>query len=235
MFQSMNKRFIFHSFRASVGMVVFFLIPPPTVLKKNLQKILSSSFSSKCRLMLRNKTQNIEDTRSKFLVPYCNNIDAIDVYIRKVVSEKEIKLKEFNFKVLHGILACNVNLKRWKIKEIDECDVCRLPQTIEHLLFTCRYVAPLWQIVDSVFDINVSFETILGVDDFCEYDNIVTLICFLIYKEWLILSLENKSRKSNIMFLWFKNELITRLRIFEKCTKFSVKEIANIDALIEYL
>ena len=37
------------------------------------------------------------------------------------------------------------------------------------------------------------------------------------------------------MFLWFKNELITRLRIYEKCTKFSVKEIANIDALIEYL
>ena len=28
-----------------------FLIPPPTVLKKNLQKILSSSFSSKCRLI----------------------------------------------------------------------------------------------------------------------------------------------------------------------------------------
>ena len=32
-------------------MMVFFLIPPPTVLKKNLQKILSSSFSSKCRLI----------------------------------------------------------------------------------------------------------------------------------------------------------------------------------------
>ena len=113
--------------------------------------------------------------------------------------------------------------------------MCRLPQTTEHLLFTCRYVAPLWRKVDSVFDINVSFETILGVNDFCEYDNIVTLICFLIYKEWLVLSLENKSRKSNIMFLYFKNELITRLRIYEKCTKLSVKEIANIDALIEYL
>ena len=34
--------------------MVFFLIPPPTVLKKNLQKILSSSFSSKCRLRLVN-------------------------------------------------------------------------------------------------------------------------------------------------------------------------------------
>ena len=50
-FQSMNKRFFFHSFRALVGMVVFFLIPPPTVLKKKSLKNLSSSFSSKCRLI----------------------------------------------------------------------------------------------------------------------------------------------------------------------------------------
>ena len=154
-------------------------------------------------VMLRNKIRNIEDCRTKFLAPYCSSTDAIHVYTRKVVSEKEIKLKEFNFKVLHGILACNVNLKRWKIKETDECDVCRLPQTIEHLLFTCGYAAPLWQIVDSVFDINVSFETILGVDDFCEYDNIVTLVCFLIYKEWLVLSLENKSRRNNIMSQYY--------------------------------
>ena len=79
--------------------------------------------------------------------------------------------------------------------------MCRLPQTIEQLLFTCRYVAPLWRIVDSVFGIDVSFETILGVDDFCEYDNIVTLVCFLIFKEWLVLSLENKSRKIIIIII----------------------------------
>ena len=112
----------------------------------------------------------------------------------KLYSEKEIKLKEFNFKVLHGILPCNGNLKQWRIKASDECDVCGLPQTTEHLLFACRYVTPLWQIVDSVFDINVSFKTILGVDQPCEYDNIVTLISFLIYKEWLVLSLEGKPR-----------------------------------------
>ena len=52
MFQSMNSGYFFHSFRALVRMMVVFLIPPPTVLKKNLQKILSSNFSSNCRLTL---------------------------------------------------------------------------------------------------------------------------------------------------------------------------------------
>ena len=111
--------------------------------------------------------------------------------------------------------------------------MCGLPQTIEHLLFTCRYVTPLWQIVDSVFDINVSFETILGVDQLCEYNNIVTLVSFLIYKEWLVLSLEGKPRNGIILLQYFKEELLTRLKIYEKCTKFSMKDIANIDALIE--
>ena len=72
--------------------------------------------------------------------------------------ENEIKLKEFNFKVLHGTLACNKNLKNWKIRLNDICDVCNQIQTIEHLLYNCHYVnyvkpgvKPLWQIVNTVF------------------------------------------------------------------------------------
>ena len=87
--------------------------------------------------------------------------------------------------------------------------------------------------VDSVFDINVSFETIVRIDQLCEYNNIVTLVSFLIYKDWLVLSLEGKPRKSIILLQYFKVELLTRLKIYKKCTKFSIKDIANIDALIE--
>ena len=45
-------------------------------------------------------------------------------------------MKEFNFKVLHGILPCNLNLMRWKIRDSHECDICGETQTIEHLSFT---------------------------------------------------------------------------------------------------
>ena len=56
-FRSMNHRFYFCSLPALVRMMVFFIIPPPTILKKNLPKILSSSFSSKC-VALKKKKQN---------------------------------------------------------------------------------------------------------------------------------------------------------------------------------
>ena len=60
--------------------------------------------------------------------------------LKKVSLGREIKLREFNFKVLHGILPCNKNLKQWKVKISDNCDVCGQIQTIEHLLWSCRYV-----------------------------------------------------------------------------------------------
>ena len=44
-----------------------------------------------------------------------------------------------------------------------------------------------------------------------------TIICFVIYKEWLLLSLENRKRKSVIALDFFKNEINLRLQIYEKC------------------
>ena len=67
-------------------------------------------------------------------------VDCELVFHKKIVHEKEIKLKEFNFKMLHGILSCKKNLKQWKIKTDDECDACKEQQTIKHLLWDCCYV-----------------------------------------------------------------------------------------------
>ena len=74
---------------------------------------------------------------TKYLDSHCNDNDDFFAFSKKVVLENAIKLKEFNFKVLHGILACNKNLKIWKIRLDDRCDVCTQIQTIEHLLFGC--------------------------------------------------------------------------------------------------
>ena len=109
------------------------------------------------------------------------------------------------------------------------------PQTIEHLLFSCDYVKPLWRVVQSVFDIIISFESILGIDNTCDYDNIVALVSFLIYKGWLVLSLENKSRRNINTLQYFRNELSTRMKIYVLSKKFTVKEIVNIEELIEEL
>ena len=50
---------------------------------------------------------------SNYLAAYCESDEEISAFSRIVSHEKEIKFKEFNFKVLHGILPCNRNLMRW--------------------------------------------------------------------------------------------------------------------------
>ena len=65
--------------------------------------------------------------------------------------------------------------------------MCNMPQTIEHLLFNCYFVKPLWRVVESLCNIQVRFEVILGVKDLNDYDNLMTVVSFLIYKECLIL------------------------------------------------
>ncbi len=92
---------------------------------------------------------------SNYIAQHCDKENELVAFRSKVFSEKEIKLKEFNFKVLHGILPCNSNLFRWRIRSHDTCDVCELPQTIEHLLFRCKYVKPIWDIVNNLFNLRL--------------------------------------------------------------------------------
>ena len=64
----------------------------------------------------------------------------------------EVKLNELNFKVIHGICHAIINnLKKWRIKERDSCDISNSKQTIEHLLFECHRVTKLWHIVEDAY------------------------------------------------------------------------------------
>ena len=172
---------------------------------------------------------------SNYLVPFCNNDEEVSAFIKKVSLVREIKLKEFNFKVLHGILSCNLNLVRWKIRDSHECDICGETQTIEHLLYSCVYVRPLWQIVELVLEVDINFKHILGLDEQFEHDDIITIISFLIYKDWLLPSLQNKDRNSVIALSYFKAELTLRQRIYEECRSIEAAHIDKMKKLIANL
>ena len=172
---------------------------------------------------------------SNFLIPFCNNDEEVIAFTKKVAIGKEIKLKEFNFKVLHGILPCNLNLMRWKISDSHECDICGETQSIEHLLYSCVYVPPLWQIVEHVFEVDINFKCILGLDEQCEHDDIITILSFLIYKDWLLPSLQNKNRNSTIALSYFKAELTLPQQIYEKCRSIKAAHIDKMKNLIAHL
>ena len=53
---------------------------------------------------------------------------------------------------------------------------------------------PLWSVVDLVFETKVNFIQVLGLDELFDHGSGTALTCFLIYKKWLLLSLENRKR-----------------------------------------
>ena len=59
---------------------------------------------------------------------------------------------------------------------------------------------------------------ILGVNNSCREPYVLTLVSFLVYKEWLLLSLKNNLRNNRIIldYMYYKQELLLSLNIYER-------------------
>ena len=81
------------------------------------------------QMLLKNKLELIS-CMSLYLSDYCTkvNISLEEAFQEKLCNEKEIKVKEFNFKIMHNILPCNYKLYKWKKIDNYNCDVCGIKQ-----------------------------------------------------------------------------------------------------------
>ena len=61
--------------------------------------------------------------------------------------------------------------------------------------FECHRATKLWHIVEDAYQITVCCNNIVcGLKDYdLVFNHVVTLLAFLLYKEWLLMSLENKN------------------------------------------
>ncbi len=136
------------------------------------------------------------------------DIDFDCTYRIKICKMHNKKLSETNYKILHGILPCNKNLKKWKKKDSDKCDMCDETQCINHLLYECWYSDMIWKYVSAKLNVKIELKNVLLGDSVTTEMNVaLSLICYIIYKDWLVQSLENKSRIKDNILNRFKNEI----------------------------
>ena len=110
------------------------------------------------------------------------------VYHRKIVTIKENKIKEFNYKVLNNILACNNLVSKWDASKSGNCEICALKDDIHHLLFKCTLAQSVWNTVAAHLDAPITdVEVFLGVND-TTINYLYSFISFIIYKYWLVCS-----------------------------------------------
>ena len=84
-----------------------------------------------------------------------------------------------------------------------------------------------------VCNITLTCKNIIGIDKSFEYNSLVTLKSFLIYKEWLLFSLQGKHRQGNNSMLFFRHELQSRLNIYENCSGFDFILKENVKGMID--
>jgi hypothetical protein len=56
----------------------------------------------------------------------------------------DTRLIALQLKITHRIIACNTQLKTWKVNTSDSCDYCGQTDTIAHYLFECKQVRQMW-------------------------------------------------------------------------------------------
>ena len=162
------------------------------------------------------------------------NMTVEDAFKNQLCSKIELKLREFNFKVLYGILPCNVNLVRWRLFDSDICDLCDSKQTIKHLLFECKRACHLWDIVNKAYNIRIEYGNIVcGFSSDDQLRSIVTLVAFLLYKEWLLRSLSRNQRCIHFPYDFYICELKLREKIYRSSMQNEM--YLNADSLIDCL
>ena len=99
-----------------------------------------------------------------------------DTLRNQLCTKIEIEPREFDFKIIYGILTCNSNPKKWKIKESYVCNICNSKQTIPHLLFECHRAVNLWNLFEDAYQITVHFSNIVcGLSDYDFIFNVILI------------------------------------------------------------
>ncbi len=115
-------------------------------------------------------------------------------------SQKDIKLRNLQYKMLHNIYPTMNHLYKWKIKDTPNCSLCNVPETLKHAVFDCPVAARVWENLKGILDMSNTFEyadILLGFSStkslnvsLCRSYSLDTLLILL--KQRLILQRENK-------------------------------------------
>ena len=72
------------------------------------------------------------------------------IYHQKIKLAIDRNIAEFNYKLMHNLLSCRKTLFKWKKEPSEKCDICAETEDIRHLIFDCRNVSYIWNMVTFV-------------------------------------------------------------------------------------
>ena len=111
-----------------------------------------------------------------------------NIYNQKLLQIKIPKIREFNFKLFHNIIACGKTLSKWR--NINEkCEFCGKIETTKHMVYECTRVKLFWEELSDVVKCDITWKTIVcgfpkysNGTNVCVLNYIISIMAYSIYK-----------------------------------------------------
>jgi hypothetical protein len=164
----------------------------------------------------------------------------------KLKTVNDIRLRNFNLKLLYNIVPVKSNLYKWNLAENKSCTDCNVTEDILHAFLYCKKVKSLWKWIQNVLQsINSDYvvhtmdpkEIIYCVNSqsvsFNLLNYIINCALFVIYKCIITRNFENKKYNDVKLKCMLQREVKNRINIENNSrTKFFLTD--EIDQLKEY-
>ena len=147
---------------------------------------------------------------------YVTETMLINIFTLKVKNIQEKKIAEFNFKILHNILACKSLVSKWEHHIDQNCEICNVKEDIVHLLCECTLAKLIWQIFQTSNDIILSNKVILfGTSNSSTFNYMTSFVGFTLYKFWMVKNSESKARNIRDIVPFFKAEVQSKYIVYK--------------------
>ena len=104
------------------------------------------------------------------------------IYSKKIKTCKDLRLAEFNYKVLHFILPCLDNLKKWKIVDNNLWPLYQVKHDVIHLLYFCKKAKAVWANINVKFNSHLTLYSVFGL---CEENNLSNVFIHLLHSVFI--------------------------------------------------
>lgn len=143
-----------------------------------------------------------------------DNYDFSLTYLKKIKNILDKKIAEFNYKLFNRTMVCGNYLSKWHIDFKAECTVCNHIEDQKHLIFECNHVSDVWKEISRCIKKDIcAKDIILGTGD-AIIDYTLSIVCFIIYKEWIVCNDKNIKRSEHNILHFVKLELRNKINIY---------------------
>jgi hypothetical protein len=127
------------------------------------------------------------------------------IYTNALNVTQDTSVRTLQYKITHRIIACNYNLKIWKIKTSDQCNFCDKQDTIEHFFYECNTTYTFWQHIFNWWATNIkiwfsidTYEIIFGIPNERDEAIVNQLKKIILYGKYYIYGSKKKETELNL-------------------------------------